>query len=163
MHVVLLRHGIAEDRTDLPDEDRALTEKGADRTVEACLGLVAMDVEPELILTSPLRRAFETAAIASELLDCPSVRETDALRGGAHPGLIFGELAHLDVGTVLCVGHAPHLDLVLAQAIASGQASIESIKKAGAACIEFSRVAAGLGHLVWQLQPRALRALGGGD
>ena len=163
MHVVLLRHGIAMERGDptCPTDDlRPLSFKGRRRTAGACRGLAAMDVLPERIYTSPLTRAQQTAQIAAEQFGRPRILTTDVLRGGTHPGLLFELLGSLTVGEVLCVGHAPHLDLVLAQALRSGQASIEKLKKAGAARIAFDSVAAGSGRLEWQLQPRALRALG---
>lgn len=163
MHVVLLRHGIAvaRDAPDAPpDDERPLAAKGRGRTAAACRGLAAMEIVPAVILTSPLTRARQTAGIAAEVLRCERVQATDALRTGVHPGLLFEELTRLGEPEVLCVGHAPHLDLVLAQSIRSGQASLEKLKRAGAARIAFERVAAGSGRLEWQLQPRALRALG---
>lgn len=163
MHLVLLRHGIAVDRGDPAcpvDNDRPLSAKGRRRTAAACRGLAAMDVAPGRIYASPLLRAQETAAIAAERLGRPRVRTTDVLRGGTHPGLLFELLAGLKQREVLVIGHAPHLDLVLAQALRSGQGQLEKLKKAGAARVAFERVAAGSGRLEWQLQPRALRALG---
>ena len=41
-----------------------------------------------------------------------------------------------------------------------GEAAVPRMKKAGAALIEFEQVGAGLGRLAWQMQPKALRALG---
>lgn len=164
MHVVLLRHGIAVDRDDPacpPDDERPLTPEGRAETAAACRGLLAMDVVAERILTSPLARAQETAAIAAEVLGGTPAEAHDALRPGAHPGLLFEALGALEVGEVLCVGHAPHLDLVLAQAIHSGQGQLERLAEAGAARMAFERMAAGSGQLLWQLQPDALCALGG--
>ena len=164
MHVVLLRHGKAVSRDEVPDladEARPLSAKGRRRTAKACQGLAAMEVAPQRILTSPLLRARQTAEIAAEVLACERVEVTDLLRGGTHPGLLFEALAGRTEPEILCIGHAPHLDLVLAQSIHSGQTSLEKLKKAGAARIAFDRVAAGSGRLEWQLQPRALRALGG--
>ena len=164
MQVALLRHGIAVDRDDPAcpeDEARPLTPEGRLETAAACRGLAAMDVAPERILTSPFARAQETAAIAADVLGGEPAEPHEALRPGAHPGLLFEVLGALEIGDVLCVGHAPHLDLVLAQAIHSGQGQLERLAPAGAARIAFERVAAGSGQLLWQLQPDALCALGG--
>lgn len=163
MKLVLLRHGIAVDRADPDcpaDEDRPLTGTGIRRTIAACCGLAALEVEPTVVLSSPLLRARQTAEIAAEVLDCPRIEVTDALRGGIHTREIFAVLRALDVTSAVCVGHAPHLDLVLAQAVRAGDAGLEKMKKAGAAMVEFEDVGPGLGRLVWQFQPRALRALG---
>lgn len=163
MKVVLFRHGIAVDRADPacpPDAQRPLTPKGIRRTAAAARGLRAMEVRPDRILTSPLVRARETARIAADVLDCADLRETDALRGGVRTREAFRALAEAGVQSVMCVGHAPQLDVLLAQSIGGSGRGLSKLKKAGAACIDFDEVAPGRGQLVWLLQPRELRELG---
>jgi phosphohistidine phosphatase len=165
--VVLLRHGIAVDRSDLDgpaDEERPLTPKGTRRTREACRGLATLDVEPDLVLTSPLVRARQTAEIAAEVLGGATVEETSALSGGTQTREIFEVLAGLAADTVVCVGHAPQLDVLLAEALRGTQdAGLAPLKKAGAARVDFEAPPAPAGgRLVWLQAPRALRALGRG-
>ena len=60
--------------------------------------------------------------------------------------------------SVLCVGHAPNLDLVIAEALGLRERPPARLKKAGAACLELDP---GNGsQLLWLLEPGALRALG---
>ena len=66
MQIYLLRHGIAENST--PDSDRALTPEGRDKLRRVLARARAADVAPSLILSSPYRRAIETAEIAAEAL-----------------------------------------------------------------------------------------------
>ena len=68
------------------------------------------EVAPDLILTSPLRRAQETAAIAAEVLGCKRVVETRNLLPGASPELVWKEIGNSHkVEQVLLAGHQPHL------------------------------------------------------
>ncbi len=162
MQLVLFRHGIAvsHDDPDCPEDDlRPLTPKGIRRTHEAARGLAALEVEPDVILTSPLVRARETALIAAEELgfDAGAVRVTENLRWELPPGRILEEIDGMGAARVLCVGHAPHLDALLAAALGLRAGSISSLGKAGAACVtRHARDAV----LDWLLTPRALRRLG---
>jgi phosphohistidine phosphatase len=66
VQIYLLRHGIAEDST--PDSERALTAEGREKLRRVLARARSADVTPSLILSSPYRRAIETAEIAVEVL-----------------------------------------------------------------------------------------------
>src|ERR1039458_547583 len=69
MQIYLLRHGIAEDpQPGRPDSERALTSEGRDKLRRVLKRARTADLDPGLILSSPYRRALETAAIAAEVL-----------------------------------------------------------------------------------------------
>ena len=62
MTVYLLRHGIAEEApAGGDDRARRLTPRGRTRLAVAAQGLLALGIELDVILTSPLPRAAETA------------------------------------------------------------------------------------------------------
>ena len=64
MEVYLIRHGIAAERgTYVDDEQRPLTEKGLMRTTEVAKQLQKLGLKFDLMLTSPLVRASQTAKI----------------------------------------------------------------------------------------------------
>jgi phosphohistidine phosphatase len=64
MELYLIRHGIAQEHSpDLLDGDRQLTSKGKGKTQLIAQRLQAIGVEFDLILTSPLVRAQQTAQI----------------------------------------------------------------------------------------------------
>lgn len=165
MQLVLLRHGIAVDPADPDcptDAQRPLTERGRRRTREVAGGLAALGVRVEVILSSPLVRAVQTAEIAAERLGLRSdqLRRTNALLPSSAPNGLLAEVQKLGPGGVLCVGHAPHLDLVLAAAVTPGSAPFTALKKAGAACLELDfPPTGGRATLLWMMDPRALRRL----
>ena len=70
MNLYVVRHGIAippEDPACPPDPERWLTPKGVERTREMAQGLRALDVRPEVFLTSPYVRAVQTAAVVADV------------------------------------------------------------------------------------------------
>jgi phosphohistidine phosphatase len=163
MLVYLLRHGIAQDREDPaspPDEKRSLTAKGVIRTRRACRGLRVIGVAPELILTSPLLRAAQTAEIAADelALKRKQVEETDALRPAAPPAELLAEVRRRKVPSVLLVGHAPDMDETIAHALGVDR-PVTSLKKSGAAGIELPDDGETPGTLLFVIEPKALRRL----
>jgi len=164
MLVTLFRHGIAADRDVFsgPDTERPLTPKGVRRTLQAASGLKVLGLRPAVILTSPLRRAAQTAAIIAEVVgrDGALIRETPTLEPERHPRELLAELAGVQAATVVCVGHAPQLDAALAWMVTGKASALTRIKKAGAACVELTSPTAGKGTLRWLAEPKALRLLG---
>jgi phosphohistidine phosphatase len=165
VRIVLLRHGIAVDRDaeDCPsDAGRPLTPRGRARTRAAVAGLAALDVRPRRVATSPFLRARQTAELALELL-APHERDVvalDVLVPGGDPRAVLAWLGTLDPGgDVLCVGHAPNLDLLLALLVGAGR-PLSRLRKAGAACVELPSAQPGSGELVWLAPARLLRRRG---
>lgn len=163
MRLFVMRHGLAMDRDDPscpPDPERPLTAKGVIRTRRASRGLAILGAVPSLVLTSPYLRAVQTAEVAADELGlgAESMRETDALRPERGPGDIFAELADLPDDEVLLVGHAPSVDFIIARAVGATE-PFTDLKKAGAACLDFSTGVEGLARLVWVAEPGLLRKL----
>src|SRR5881296_3750904 len=91
MEIYILRHGIAEEASHgMRDADRALTPEGASKLLQVLRRARAVDVEPSLILTSPYRRARETAEIAAKSLRGEStLLETPALTPESSPEAVW--------------------------------------------------------------------------
>ncbi len=163
MYVYLFRHGIAVDRSDAscpPDPERPLTDEGVKRTRAAARGLAALDLAPTAVLSSPYVRARQTADLAVMELGLPgdSVREIPALTPDGDPDEVLTALA--DVGDdVLCAGHAPNLDRVIARA-AGAPRVFTALKKAGLAVLALAGARPGRGEIVAVYPPRVLRTLG---
>lgn len=161
MRLVVFRHGLAQDRDDPrspPDPERRLTPKGVKRTRQAAKGLRALGVAPDAVLSSPYRRARETADLAVDVLRLDlRVVETEALLPESSPANLVRVLQTIRADVVLVAGHAPHVDRAVARLLGSG-APFTALKKAGAACLESGR--GRRWRLLWLLDPDALRLLG---
>lgn len=167
MEVILFRHGIAVNREDWRGEerDRPLAPEGFDRTKEAAQGLEALKVDPDVLLSSPLRRARQTAEIVKEALKSRVALElADELLPEEPPDRLLLRLAKLPSDAlVLCVGHEPHLSATVSAMISGGPAASVEMKKAGACCVRFVEAPKpGAGTLRWLLLPGTLRLLSKG-
>ena len=68
MELYLIRHGIAADRAEYSDDrERPLTDKGEQRTQQVAQRFYEIGLRFELILTSPLLRARQTAEILQKV------------------------------------------------------------------------------------------------
>lgn len=172
MKLYLVRHGVAYEHGDpkFPnDDDRTLTPKGIRRFRTAAAGLLEVVDAPAVLLTSPLPRAAQTAAI----LQAEAGAETrtagcDALRpGGAFDRVLAACAAEAGDGAdergIALVGHNPSLGLLAAWLLQGDDARFAlPLKKGGVACIAFDGLPApGAGDLEWVLTPGILRRLAG--
>ena len=102
--------------------------------------LEAMGVSADKVLTSPLVRAAQTAAILGQRMGA-AVGETDLLGpGGDRDELrsVLKQLAAEGVQTVALVGHTPTLEQMIGELIAGSPAVGLSLSKAGAALVELA-------------------------
>lgn len=118
MWIYLLRHGVAEDlRADLADEDRALTEEGRKKLRAAGAAWRHIVQTPDVVVTSPLLRARQTAEVFVEAVGAPTERRVDACLSPVAP--LRGAVAMLESlllegpGSVSLIGHEPHLGCLL--------------------------------------------------
>lgn len=156
MEFYILRHGEAEPRdAGIADADRALVKKGKIDVRAVCKAARRAKVEPQLILTSPLRRTRETAEIAAGVWDCP-LKETDAMLPDANPEAIWTEAAGSKAERVMVVGHEPHLGKLISFLLGA-EISVD-FKKGGLIRIDTQRGKA-RAWLKWMLTPRLARAL----
>ena len=104
--LILVRHGIAEEKGLKPDYDRKLTPEGIEKTKIAAQGIAQLieDRSWEL-LTSPLLRAKETADLLGEALDMAPVEHAWIADGSRHD-LMKAVMEH---PRVIVVGHEPTL------------------------------------------------------
>ena len=100
--IILLRHGDAEPDSGAGDSGRELTKKGEVQALCAGSTLAALGLEPEVCLTSPKKRALQTAELACQSLGIAPVTET-ALAEPNH------RVEDLGAGwkSALLVGHEP--------------------------------------------------------
>jgi phosphohistidine phosphatase len=169
MNVYLLRHAHALG-LDAPgverDEDRPLSEEGRRQTALVAGAVQALGLKFDQVLSSPLRRATETA---HELLahmglmpksEIPSaVLACEGLAPGTSSKKLMKRLRSLEANDVLLVGHSPDLAEHAGWLIGGKQSQLE-IAKAGLACVRCDAPARkGVGTLVWLMTPEMIGAL----
>ena len=163
VELYIVRHAIAAERgPEWPDDSkRPLTERGIERFREIVDGLVWMDVQIEIVLTSPLVRAKQTAQYLSSGLPArPPIAVIDALAPGHVAAEIMEQVAREARGhrRVAAVGHEPDLGELAGWLLGTRRAV--PIKKGGVCRIDLDSLTARHGTLVWQIPPKALRKLG---
>ena len=155
MEVYILRHGEAEmRRPGRADAGRKLT-AGGKRDLKAVLKIARkLGAAPQMILTSPLRRAQETAAIAAAVLRSNRVVETKALLPGASPELVWKEIgAQQKVDSILIAGHNPHLGSLISLLLEA--ALMVDLKKGALVRITTqSKLGPPRGVLKWMITPK---------
>ena len=162
MNLYILRHGIAADRSSkYPDDNlRPLTRKGIDRMRREATGMNALGIAPNVIISSTLVRAVQTAEIVQQGLSAPpQMITTHALVPEAHPSQILQELAasHSSLSSVMVVGHEPHMSSLVSYILTGKISWLIDLKKGALCSIDLSP--SGRGQLLWALAPRQLRAL----
>ena len=156
MQIYLLRHGIAEDaKPGGPDADRTLTGEGRDKLRRVLKRARTAELDPSLILSSPYRRALETAAVAAEVLAYKGeIVRTQALAPEASPSDTWEELRrHKEERAILLASHEPLMSSLAAFLLDSPALRVE-MKKAALVridCDRFGPKAAGV--LKWMLTP----------
>ena len=159
-----MRHAIAEERVGFAgtDAERALTEEGARRFRRAARALAAQVPDLALVVSSPYRRAVETAALLRAAFErAPASAELAALAPDGEFAAVLAFLrAQRRVATLALVGHEPSLSRLEGHLLTDGGGPLAHLKKGGAALVELAGVvAAGRGTLLWHLTAAQLRGL----
>lgn len=158
MQLFVIRHALAEDvGPHVDDTTRALTDAGKAKLRRVVRGLRALDIRFERILTSPWKRAVQTAKLLAPLASSPPVA-TELLTQPPRAELLAQIAEHGD--TTAVVGHEPWLGELSAWLMFGdtrhGDALV--IKKGGVLWLEGSAVPGGM-HLRAAIPPRLLRRI----
>jgi phosphohistidine phosphatase len=161
--VFIVRHAIAAERGEKWPDDakRPLTHDGAARMRSAAEGLAAMGVSLDVVITSPLVRAEQTADILVKCLGGEAKLVTaPALAPGGSPAAVAEAVGALAKGrNMAIVGHEPGLGELAAWLVGARQPL--PFKKGGVCRIDVVDwpPTAKSGTLVWFATPKMLRAL----
>ena len=140
MKIYLMRHGIAsepEGRNFELDSQRPLSAEGRDIIAQIARALKKLDVNPDIILSSPYVRAKETATeLAKEFNRQQHLVFSDLLiPDGKAEEIISAIVDNFMVEELLIVGHLPCLSL-LSSLLAAGDLDLAiNIKKGGVCCL----------------------------
>ena len=115
MRVYILRHGIAEEvAAGGSDAARALTAEGRQKLRVVLHRAREAGVRPSLILTSPLKRALQTAEIAAAVLGVKrELITTSSLAPSGTPQRVWNEIRAQQAERLLIAGHEPLLSHVV--------------------------------------------------
>lgn len=161
----LMRHGVAEVVPSTPgtgDASRALTPDGKSRMLKVAKGLQQLGVELDWILTSPLKRANQTAEIVASVLGGKVHFETcpELAPGGSAEALITHLARRPARRRVLLVGHEPDMGELAARLIGAAGGANVAFRKGGCCLIRFKKFPPqSPGQLIWWLTPRLMRKL----
>jgi phosphohistidine phosphatase len=172
MRILLIRHAIAEERetfvlTGKHDDARPLTPRGDRRFRQVVRGLRTVVPRIDVIATSPLVRAQQTASILSA--GYGGVPSVEVLRplvpSGVHEDVVTWLEAKRElwreaaaIAVVAMVGHEPELGRLASWWLTGTPGTWLPIKKGGVLAIDFAdRVVPGRARLVWAMTPSVLR------
>jgi phosphohistidine phosphatase len=164
MEVYMLRHGDAVPRgtPGYPNDDRPLTEDGIKKLTESAKGIAGLVDNPDVIVSSPMIRALETAKIAAEAAGyVKEIITTEYLVPGNPMRSLFNFLKDYNKSEkLLLVGHEPHLGYLASYLLGIEEHVIE-FKKGGLCRIDISGFPPKKqGVLIWHMAQKHLIALG---
>ncbi len=161
MTIYFLRHASAGEHFINPkkDEKRALDKEGIEQCGYVGRALAAIEAQVDVIISSPLKRATQTASLVGNEMGYEGKLQTEnALR----PGATFADFRKMlekysAQESIMVVGHNPNLSQFLGAAISESgcEASVE-LKKGAVARVEMRR---NTGTMLWCFTPKVLRTL----
>jgi phosphohistidine phosphatase len=161
MFLYFLRHASAGEPLSNPkkDEKRGLDKDGIEQSGYVGRALAVLGVQADVIVSSPLKRSTQTAALVGNEMGHEGKL---VLEAALRPEATFADFQkmlqkYMRQDSVLLVGHNPNLHEFLGRVISDSgcEATIE-LKKGAVAKVEMRR---GSGSLSWCITPRILRAL----
>jgi len=160
MKLLIVRHATAEDGGPrLRDWDRALTDDGRAEALLVSTTLHLLGTVPDVVLSSPLVRARQTAEIVAGELGMDVTLAEELQAGDATLEHVQRLLVRHTVDTAMLVGHEPDLSSLAARLINADERGM-LLKKGGLIRVDVEgRVQAGRGRLVWLLTPRVMGAM----
>src|SRR4051812_7027061 len=161
MDVYFLRHASAGHKRPnaKQDEKRPLDSQGIDQSVQIGRTMDVLDIRFDAIISSPLKRASQTASLFAKEVDFGhNIEVSDALRPNA-TYQAFQQLlqAQGEKEAIVVVGHNPTESEFLSRLITDGKsANAVELKKGAIAKVE---VKDGTGTLKWLLTPKLARTI----
>ena len=156
MLIILLRHGVAEEKGRKPDSERRLTGDGNREMKRIAKALAKRFPDADAIYSSPLARAFETAEWVAKAYDHKLTIDTaDALEPGTDPAEFRALLVRSNAACAYFAGHEPHLTTVMLDLTGMTAEGKLALKKGGCYGVEW-RGNGEPARLRWMLAPDLL-------
>ena len=160
MNLFILRHGLAAEASGGRDADRPLTEQGKSKMREIAKTMRELELSLDLILSSPYKRAWQTAELVAETLGLTNKLEPcNALAPMGDAGKLLAEINHRRPSpeAVLLVGHEPFLSELISLLVAGERGSQIIMKKGSLAKLQTAHPRPGrCAALKWLLTPKQM-------
>jgi phosphohistidine phosphatase len=166
MNILLIRHADA-----LPlgeggiqdDESRPLSEQGHAQCAPLARALTRLGVRPEVVVSSPLLRARQTASGLLQAWDGtpPELRIAEEAGPDGRRTKLAKLLRGLTAETVAVVGHMPYLRQFAGWLIGGKKANLDLAKAGAAYLASETHAAKGGSELCWMLTPEICKAMAG--
>jgi phosphohistidine phosphatase len=135
MNLYILRHADAEPHC-ANDAERRLTGKGEQQASQVARFCEAHGLKVDVVLTSPFRRARQTAKPVAEHLGV-EMREEGWLASGAEPADVIAKLADFKkMPAVMIVGHEPDLGRLISHLLGAKGGEAIHVRKASLTALE---------------------------
>lgn len=166
MRLLVIRHAAAMDKEEFArsgrsDNERPLTTDGRKDMARVARALRTLVPKLDVVSSSPLVRARETAEIVARAHRMDVSPATRALNPEARPAAFVRWLAkHSRADTVAVVGHEPHLGMLVTWLLTGASTSHVEMKKGGACLLDFAASPRrGGATLEWLMTPAQLQRL----
>jgi len=166
VNLYILRHGIAVERSTpgfKTDAERPLTPKGKRQLRQIAAALQNLDLDFNLILSSPFLRARQTAEIiARSRRQKKRLAFSDELTPGSNPKALIQQLNELKPvpQNILLVGHEPYLSQLIRRLISGNATTGIELKKGGLGKLETASLRFGrCATLAWLLTPKQMKGM----
>jgi len=165
MDLFILRHGEADKSSDTDDFARSLTVAGTRDVTHVARWLKGLDMKFDVIITSPLKRANQTASIVAKILNIENkLMDWDELQPESNRIELYHKLSSKqfeEESAVLIVGHEPYLSTLINEvtSVTDNASSRIVLKKAGLAKMRITSHSAQIihGELEWLLTPKLMK------
>ena len=163
MILYFLRHASAGEsmKDSKKDKKRPLDQDGIKQSHSMGRALAALEVQPEMVISSPLTRAMQTASLVANELGFENKIQVEA---ALTPEASYSDFVDMlrrfsSAESVIVVGHNPNLSDFLGKTIGgrSSPADID-LKKGSVARVEMRRSG---GRLTWYITPKIVGTLQG--
>ena len=167
MKLYLVRHGIATQRLGgavTHDGQRPLTDEGRAETRTVALALKRLGSKPDLLLSSPLVRAQQTAEIFADVFSAGELlRMSDTLAPGGTASDLYKLLKDFHrAGEIMLFGHEPDMGRLAATLLWAGPELDIPFKKAGVCRIDVTSLPpTSPGTLKWFVTPKIANLMTG--
>lgn len=163
--IYLVRHGVAEDFSDSGrDFDRHLTSEGQEKMTRAAAGLQSLGVAVDLLISSPLVRATETADEIARTYSAAQRDVWDELACGVDEIALTARVEALDPSAnVMLVGHEPDIGEILAYWLTGRTSGFYTrVRKGSVSCVAAGSLPPnGNTMLEWMMTAKQLGRIGG--